>query len=82
VSYSLLILPRATRQLAALPEQVYAEVRDRIRTLAVDPLPSETQRIEGREGWRLQLGDFRVIYEVDRPSARVVVLDVSRRSDV
>jgi mRNA interferase RelE/StbE len=82
VSYSLLILPSATSQLAALPEQVYSEVRDRIRTLAVDPLPSESQRIEGRDGWRIQLGDFRVIYEVDRTGGRVVVLDVSRRSDV
>jgi len=82
VSYSLLILPSATRQLSALPADVYAQVRDRIRTLAVDPVPSESRKIEGRNGWRLQLGDFRVIYEVDRPAGRVTVLDVSRRSDV
>jgi mRNA interferase RelE/StbE len=82
VSYGLLILPGATRQLAALPPDLYTEVRDRIRTLAVDPLPAESRSIEGRNGWRLQIGDFRVIYEVDRPAARVTVLDVSRRSDV
>jgi mRNA interferase RelE/StbE len=82
VSYSLLILRNAARQLSALPPEIYLEVRDRIRMLAVDPLPSESRRIEGRNGWRLQLGNFRVIYEVDRPAARVVVLDVSRRSDV
>ena len=82
MSYSLLILPAAARQLAALPPDAYSEVRDRIRTLAVDPLPSESRRIEGRDGWQLQLGAFRVIYEVDRPAARVTVLDVSRRSDV
>jgi mRNA interferase RelE/StbE len=82
VSYALLILPGAARQLAALPADAYTEARDRIRSLAVDPLPSESRKVEGRDGWRLQLGDFRVIYEVDRSVARVTVLDVSRRSDV
>ena len=82
MSYSLLILPCASRQLAALPVDVFTEVCDSIRTLAINPLPSESQKIEGRNGWRLPLGDVRVIYEVDRPAARVTVLDVSRRSDV
>ena len=82
MSYGLLILPDAARQLAALPSDLYTQVRDRIRTLAVDPVPPESRRIEGRNGWRLQIGDFRVIYEVERPAARVTVLDVSRRSDV
>jgi mRNA interferase RelE/StbE len=82
VSYSLLILRSAARQLAALPAEACAEVRDRIRTLAVDPLPSQSRRIDGRNGWRLQMGSFRVIYEVDKSAARVIVLDVSRRSDV
>jgi mRNA interferase RelE/StbE len=82
VSYGLLILPDAARQLAALPSDLYTQVRDRIRTLAVDPVPPESRRIEGRNGWRLQIGDFRVIYEVERTAARVTVLDVSRRSDV
>jgi mRNA interferase RelE/StbE len=82
VSYGLLILPDAARQLAALPSDLYTQVRDRIRTLAVDPVQPESRRIEGRNGWRLQIGDFRVIYEIERPAARVTVLDVSRRSDV
>ena len=82
MSYSLLILPAASHQLAALPPEIYAEVRDHIRVLAVDPLSTGSLRIEGREGWQMQIGDFRVIFEVDRAAARVTVLDVSRRSDV
>jgi len=82
VSYGLLILRRATRQLADLPSEAYAEALDRIRRLAVDPLPPGAEKLSNREGWRLRLGDFRVIYEVNRPAARVTVLDISRRSDV
>ncbi|HEY6290574.1 MAG TPA: type II toxin-antitoxin system RelE/ParE family toxin [Terriglobia bacterium] len=82
MSYGLLILRRATHQLAALPPDAYPEALDRLRQLAVDPLPPGAEKLAGREGWRLRLGDFRVIYEVNLPAARVTVLDVSRRSDV
>ncbi|HUI40431.1 MAG TPA: type II toxin-antitoxin system RelE/ParE family toxin [Terriglobia bacterium] len=81
MSYSLLILRGAARQFAALPAEAFAEVRDRIRRLAADPLPPEAAQIAGQEGWRVRAGSYRVIYEVDTRAARVTVLDVSRRAD-
>lgn len=81
MSYSLLILRGAARQLAALPPEVYIEVRDRIRVLAEDPLPPDAEQIDGREGWRLRVGSHRLIYELDRLAGSVTVLDVARRSD-
>lgn len=81
MSYTVLILAGAARQLAALPPEAYAAVRDRIRTLASEPLPLESEKITGREGWHVSVGRYRVIYKVDLPGARVTVLDVSPRSD-
>jgi mRNA interferase RelE/StbE len=81
VSYSILILARAARQLAALPPEVYVAVCDRIRTFASEPLPLESEKIAGRDGWRVPVGRHRVLYKVDQPTARVTVLDVSARSD-
>ena len=82
MSYSILILRGAARQLAALPPEVYTTVRDRVRALALEPLPLESEKITGREGWRLPVGRYRLIYKVDLPAAQVTVLDVSLRSDV
>lgn len=81
MSYNILILAGAARQLAGLPPDAYLTVRDRIRMLAAEPLPLESEKIAGREGWRMQVGRYRVIYKIDLPSSRVTVLDVSPRSD-
>ena len=82
MSYSILILAGAARQLSVLPPEAYAAVRDRIRALASEPVPLESEKVAGRDGWRLAAGQYRVIYKVDLPAARVTVLDVSLRSDV
>jgi mRNA interferase RelE/StbE len=81
MSYAVLILPRASRQLAQLPAPDYTAVRDRIRELAADPLPAESLEISGRDGRRMRVGAHRVIYEVDAGAHRVTVLEVGRRSD-
>ena len=82
MSYSILIVPGAARQMAALSPEVYAAIRDRIWTLSAEPIPLESEKIAGREGWRVVVGRHRVIYKVDLTASRVTVLDVSARSDV
>jgi mRNA interferase RelE/StbE len=81
MSYAVLILPIASRQLAQLPQADYTAVRDRIRELAAEPLPAESLEIPGRDGRRARVGAYRVIYDVDAGARRVTVLEVGRRSD-
>ena len=63
--YSLFILPRAQKELAQLNAGAYARVRDAIRELASDPRPPACLKLTGRDGWRLRVAEFRVIYEID-----------------
>jgi len=79
VSYNLLIIRPAARQLAGLPPEIYFELRGRIRSLGADPLPPDAEKIEGKEGWRVYLGAHRLIYTFDRTAGTVTVLDVARR---
>jgi len=79
VSYNLLIIRPAARQLAGLPPEIYFELRGRIRSLGADPLPPDAEKIEGKEGWRIYLGVHRLIYTFDRTAGTVTVLDVARR---
>lgn len=69
MSYEVLIRRRATKQLAQLP------LRD-------SPRPQGCLKLTGRAGWRIRVGDYRVIYEVDDPNRTVTVLDVGNRRDV
>ena len=82
MAYEVFILPRAQKELANLPKQNYARVRDLISTLAGNPRPTGCKKLMGREGWRVRSGDYRVIYEIDDRNKRVIVLDVGHRRDI
>lgn len=82
MSYSLFILRRAQRELAELPADSFARARDAIRTLAQDPRPPGCIKLTAREGWRIRIGEYRVIYEIDDKQRTVTVLHVGHRRDV
>jgi len=59
MTYSILILPRASKELAKLSGGHYERVRDAIRSLSDDPRPSGCLKLRGREWWRIRVGDYR-----------------------
>lgn len=82
MSYEVLILRRAQKELANLPKLDYERVRDAVAALAEDPRPSGCKKLVGREGWRVRVGDYRIIYEVDDVKMKATVLNVGHRRDV
>ena len=82
MNYTVSILRRAQRRLAQLPSGDYERVRNAIRNLAQDPRPRGCLRVTGREGWRIRVGAYRVIYDIDDKQSTIVVLDVGHRRDV
>jgi mRNA interferase RelE/StbE len=82
VSYRVLILRRAQRELAQLPNEAYERIRDAIRALADDPRPANGLKLTGRTGWRIRVGDYRVIYEIDDSQHVVTILHVGHRRDI
>ncbi|MDE2484945.1 MAG: type II toxin-antitoxin system RelE/ParE family toxin [candidate division NC10 bacterium] len=54
-----------------------------IRGLADNPRPSGCRKIAGsRRDWRVRVGSYRVIYEIDDKSQLVKVMRVRRRREV
>ena len=82
MSYGIAILRRAQKELAQLPSPAYESVRDAIGALAETPRPAGCRKLSGREGWRIRVGDYRIIYEIDDERQRVTVLHVGHRRDV
>ena len=80
--YEIQILRRAQRSLARLPEREYERVRDAIRILADEPRPPGCRKLTGRDGWRIRIGQYRVIYEIDDAARIVTVLDIGHRREV
>jgi len=82
VSYSLHTLRRAQSELAALPQEAYEKVKSAISDLAENARPHGCRKLTGREGWRVRVGAYRVIYEIDDNVRTVTILHIGHRRDV
>lgn len=82
MTYTVLILRRAQRELQRIPQEGYDRVREAMRGLAHNPRPTGCLALTGRTGWRIRVGDYRVIYEIDDGQHTVTIVHVGHRHDV
>lgn len=82
MKYSVFILRCAQKELSRLPTEAYERIKREIITLGENPRPSGCKKLTAREGWRIQVGDYRVIYEIDDKAGNVIVLHVGHRRDI
>ena len=79
--YKVEFTPGARRNLRRLPPQDLARLEPSIRALADNPRPSGVRKLRGEDRtWRIRVGPYRVIYDIDDELALVVVLRVVRRT--
>ena len=82
MTYTVLILRRAQKELQQLPREDYERVRDAIRALTHEPRPAGCLVLTGRTGWRIRVGTYRVIYEIHDAQRTITILHVGHRRDV
>jgi mRNA interferase RelE/StbE len=81
--YEVYLKPWADRQLRRLPEDVQRRLVGEIALLALDPRPARAVKLKGAENlWRIRLGTYRIVYEIQDRVLVVLVLRVAHRKDV
>lgn len=82
MAYVILISSAAERQIARLPRDIEPRVRSAIDGLAEDPRPTGSLKMQGIDRYRIRIGDYRVIYEVEDRELRVLVVRAGHRSSI
>jgi len=82
MNYNVTILRRAQKQLADLPSDIYPKVKSALREFSQDPRPVGCIKLRDREGWRIRVGDYRVIYAIDDSQKTVTILHIGHRRDI
>jgi len=74
---------RVEKEIADLPSGVKNRVIQIIQDLAEDPRPQGVRQLMGamRGAWRIRVGDYRIIYDVDDAAQLVVILAVLPRRE-
>ena len=82
MSYKLFILRRAQKELSKLPEDIYEKIKQEIFKLSQNPKPIGAKKLINREGWRIKIGNHRIIYEIDKDNQTITILHIGHRKDV
>lgn len=82
--HEILFTKQADRALRKMSRNTARLIREKLDQLAQDPYarnPNVT-KLQGRPGYRLRVGDWRVIYELEDDRLVIMVLKVAPRGGV
>ncbi|AOS84197.1 plasmid stabilization protein [Chlorobaculum limnaeum] len=82
MSYRIEILRSARKQLEKIQESDRNRIIDSIRSLAEKPRPTGSKKLSGRQAWRIRIGSYRVIYEIQDSELIILVVTVGHRREV
>ena len=80
--YEVLLERTAERDLKRLPAREFDRIIGEIKALGENPRPVGYRKITGSESdWRIRVGDYRVVYEIDDSEKTVKVMRVRHRRE-
>lgn len=80
--YQLVIDRSAQKQLGKIPPPHFNRIIKAINNLADNPRPTGCKKLTGRSGYRIRIGNYRVIYNIDDKILIVFVIDAGHRKNI
>lgn len=81
--YRLQVKRTAEVDLNRLPSPIFDRINERLLALKDEPRPQGVVKLRGStDAWRIRVGDYRVVYQVDDDQRLVVIVRVRHRKDV
>jgi mRNA interferase RelE/StbE len=83
-AYRVLFTKSADKALRRLPRNTAQRIRRSLDDLASNPYAEhlDVTKLQNRPGYRLRVGDWRVIYEFGREELTILVLRIGSRGEV
>lgn len=82
MTYSVKLKPSIKKQLKRLDKKQAKRILIQIYLLADNPFPHGVEQLTGKKAFRIRVGDYRIIYEVQNTQLLVWVIRVGHRREV
>ncbi len=79
--YSIRVLRVALKDMEDLPRDYARLVSQHIDQLAQNPRPAGAIKLQGESGYRIRVGVYRILYDVDDKEQTVIVYRVKHRRE-
>ena len=81
MSYKLIIERKAEKEALGIPSTFRAGIDEAILTLSQNPRPHGCKKLTDKEGYRIRVGNYRILYTVDDKAKAVVVYRIKIRGE-
>jgi mRNA interferase RelE/StbE len=80
--YKLRIEKAVLKALEKINEPYYSKIKTAILKLATNPRPNGYKQLKGRDGFRIRVADYRIIYDIFDDILQVDVIELGHRKDI
>jgi len=82
--YKISYTKEAEKSLLRMPRNTAKLIREKLEVIAADPYAEHpnAKKLQGREGYRFRIGDWRVIYMIQNERLIIIVLKIASRGEV
>ncbi len=82
MTYQVEISSRAAKQLKKLPPDIQDRINEKILELAENPRPNGVVKLENDDKYRIRVGNYRILYEIQDDLLIIKVVKVGHRREV
>ena len=82
MKYSIFIENYALKQLKQIDKEVIPKIKEGISMLSTNPRPFGYIKLKGIDAYRIKIGDYRIIYEIEDKILIIKVVAIAHRKDV
>lgn len=82
--YKIVFTRQSNKTFQKLPRQIAVQIRERLAQITADPFAKHpfVTKLQNRPGYRLRVGDWRVIYDLQKEELVILVLKIAPRGEV
>ncbi len=81
MAYTVFLKSSAEKELERFPTRIHDKIVERLISLKEDPRPSGAKKLRGREGYKIRVGNYRILYVINDAEKKVEVFSIAHRKD-
>ena len=80
--YRITIKKSAAKELEDIPKKELRKIVKRIQSLAQNARPQGSQKLSGKEQYRVRQGDYRIVYSIEDKEGIIDIVKIGHRREI
>ncbi len=80
--YELIYSPSSVKQLEKLEPNIKERILIALERLRIRPESCDIKKLVGMQGYRFRVGDYRVIFDMEKDKLIILVLQIGHRKNI